>query len=294
MSAAIHPDRPSPAGPVPSRGQKQRWPAGPAAGEPEAGRPVVTSTGWSEGSRDWGSLATSIALAAAPAITDALDTGFPIRDAQVFAGHRTAKTSQHCDRRGNLDRHGVRLLTAMSMASDPSPSTPAAVSTPPAFSTEKAVWPGTAFATHHRSPRGRTRAGRVGELTTTSVRSPQWRREGRGHRRRSWTARRRSGSRHAGRRGALRSDGRVRRSRRSAFEEFRLGSSSGISCVRARRHHAGRPGRTVSGSAAWAAAGGGRPCPHESRDAGATPAALQHKLHVHHGSLSSSRDPACL
>jgi hypothetical protein len=47
------------------------------------------------------------------AITNALDTGVPLRDAQILARHADPGTTEHYDRaRGNLDRHGVHLLTA--------------------------------------------------------------------------------------------------------------------------------------------------------------------------------------
>ena len=47
------------------------------------------------------------------AITNALDAGVPLRDAQILARHADPRTTEHYDRaRGNLDRHGVHLLTA--------------------------------------------------------------------------------------------------------------------------------------------------------------------------------------
>ena len=47
------------------------------------------------------------------AITNALDAGVPLRDAQILARHADPRTTQHYDRaRGNLDRHGVHFLTA--------------------------------------------------------------------------------------------------------------------------------------------------------------------------------------
>lgn len=47
------------------------------------------------------------------AITNALDVGVPFRDAQILARHADPRTTEHYDRaRGNLDRHGVRFLTA--------------------------------------------------------------------------------------------------------------------------------------------------------------------------------------
>ena len=46
-------------------------------------------------------------------ITNALDAGVPLRDAQILACHADPRTTEHYDRaRGNLDRHGVHLLTA--------------------------------------------------------------------------------------------------------------------------------------------------------------------------------------
>ena len=47
------------------------------------------------------------------AITNALDAGVPLRDAQILARHADPRTSEHYDRaRGNLHRHGVHFLTA--------------------------------------------------------------------------------------------------------------------------------------------------------------------------------------
>ncbi len=47
------------------------------------------------------------------AITNALDAGVPLRDAQNLARHADPRTTEHYDRaRGNLDRHGVHFLTA--------------------------------------------------------------------------------------------------------------------------------------------------------------------------------------
>ena len=47
------------------------------------------------------------------AITNALDAGVPLRDAQILARHADPRTTEHYDRaRGNLDRHGVHYLTA--------------------------------------------------------------------------------------------------------------------------------------------------------------------------------------
>ncbi len=47
------------------------------------------------------------------AITDALEAGVPLRDAQILARHADPRTTEHYDRaRGNLDRHGVHFLTA--------------------------------------------------------------------------------------------------------------------------------------------------------------------------------------
>ena len=45
------------------------------------------------------------------AITNALDAGVPLRDAQILARHADPRTTEHYDRaRGNLDRHGVHFL----------------------------------------------------------------------------------------------------------------------------------------------------------------------------------------
>ena len=47
------------------------------------------------------------------AITNALDAGVALRDAQILARHADPRTTEHYDRaRGNLDRHGVHFLTA--------------------------------------------------------------------------------------------------------------------------------------------------------------------------------------
>ncbi|GGB23243.1 tyrosine recombinase XerD [Flexivirga endophytica] len=47
------------------------------------------------------------------AITNALDAGVPLRDAQILARHADPRTTEHYDRaRGTLDRHGVHFLTA--------------------------------------------------------------------------------------------------------------------------------------------------------------------------------------
>jgi site-specific recombinase XerD len=47
------------------------------------------------------------------AITNALDAGVPLRDAQILARHADPRTTEHYDQaRGNLDRHGVHFLTA--------------------------------------------------------------------------------------------------------------------------------------------------------------------------------------
>jgi integrase/recombinase XerD len=47
------------------------------------------------------------------AITNALDAGVPLRDAQILGRHADPRTTEHYDRaRGNLDRHAVHFLTA--------------------------------------------------------------------------------------------------------------------------------------------------------------------------------------
>ncbi len=47
------------------------------------------------------------------AITNTLDAGVPLRDAQILARHADPRTTEHYDRvRGILDRHGVHFLTA--------------------------------------------------------------------------------------------------------------------------------------------------------------------------------------
>jgi integrase/recombinase XerD len=55
------------------------------------------------------------------AITNALDAGVPLRDAQIHARHADPRTTEHHDRaraRGNLDRHGVHSSPPTSPASD--------------------------------------------------------------------------------------------------------------------------------------------------------------------------------
>jgi site-specific recombinase XerD len=47
------------------------------------------------------------------AITNALDAGVPLRDAQILARHADPRTTEHYDRApGNLGRHAVHFLTA--------------------------------------------------------------------------------------------------------------------------------------------------------------------------------------
>jgi integrase/recombinase XerD len=47
------------------------------------------------------------------AITNALDVGVPLRNAQILARHADPRTIEHYDRaRGNLGRHGVHFPTA--------------------------------------------------------------------------------------------------------------------------------------------------------------------------------------
>jgi len=75
----------------------------------------ATPTEWSPGSRkplaSHGTSAPTRPRHAA--ITNALDAGVPLRDAQILARHADPRTTEHYDRaRGNLDRHGVHFLTA--------------------------------------------------------------------------------------------------------------------------------------------------------------------------------------
>ncbi|MEO9322761.1 tyrosine-type recombinase/integrase [Nocardioides sp. C4-1] len=96
------------------RGERQ---AGPLILRPLTGKPVDR--------RDVYRMVQRIAHAAAiprhisphslrhAAITNALDAGVPLRDAQILARHADPRTTEHYDRaRGNLDRHGVHFLTA--------------------------------------------------------------------------------------------------------------------------------------------------------------------------------------
>jgi integrase len=47
------------------------------------------------------------------AITNALDSGVPLRDAQILARHADPRTTEHYDQaRGNLDRPADQVLTA--------------------------------------------------------------------------------------------------------------------------------------------------------------------------------------
>ena len=96
------------------RGQRT---SGPLVLRPVSGKPIDR--------RDVYRMVTRIAKAAGiprhisphslrhAAITNALDAGVPLRDAQILARHADPRTTEHYDRaRGNLDRHGVHFLTA--------------------------------------------------------------------------------------------------------------------------------------------------------------------------------------
>jgi site-specific recombinase XerD len=96
------------------RGQRT---SGPLIRRPVSGKPIDR--------RDVYRMVTRIAKAAQiprhisphslrhAAITNALDAGVPLRDAQILARHADPRTTEHYDRaRGNLDRHGVHFLTA--------------------------------------------------------------------------------------------------------------------------------------------------------------------------------------
>ncbi|MEO7422199.1 MAG: tyrosine-type recombinase/integrase [Ornithinibacter sp.] len=91
--------------------------AGPLVLRPVSGKPIAR--------RDVYRMVARVAKAAAiprhisphslrhAAITNALDAWVPLRDAQILARHADPRTTEHHDRaRGNLDRHGVHLLTA--------------------------------------------------------------------------------------------------------------------------------------------------------------------------------------
>jgi site-specific recombinase XerD len=53
------------------------------------------------------------------AITNALDAGVPLRDAQILARHTDPRTTEHYDRaRGNLDRHAVHSSPPTSPVSE--------------------------------------------------------------------------------------------------------------------------------------------------------------------------------
>lgn len=74
----------------------------PRPGTPRRGQGGITS---------WSSTSGPLRHAA---ITNALDAGVPLRDAQILARHAAdPRTTEDYDRaRGNLDRHGVHFLTA--------------------------------------------------------------------------------------------------------------------------------------------------------------------------------------
>jgi integrase/recombinase XerD len=91
------------------RGQRT---SGPLVLRPVSGKPIDR--------RDAYRMVTRIATAAGiprhisphslrhAAITNALDPGVPLREAQILARHADPRTTEHYDRaRGNLDRHGV-------------------------------------------------------------------------------------------------------------------------------------------------------------------------------------------
>jgi integrase/recombinase XerD len=92
-------------------------PTGPLILRPESGKPIDR--------RDVYRMVRRVAKAAGiprhisphslrhAAITNALDAGVPLRDAQILARHADPRTTEHYDRaRGKLDRHGVHFLTA--------------------------------------------------------------------------------------------------------------------------------------------------------------------------------------
>src|SRR5918995_3383028 len=98
------------------RGERTR---GPLVLRPLSGRPIDR--------RDAYRMVTKIAKVAGiprhisphslrhAAITNALDAGVPLRDAQILARHADPRTTEHYDRaRGNLDRHGVHSSRPMS------------------------------------------------------------------------------------------------------------------------------------------------------------------------------------
>jgi len=91
------------------RGERTTGPADPAAADRYPDRPVRRVP---DGHRD--RKATGIPRHISPhslrhaAITNALDAGVPLRDAQILARHADPRTTEHYDRaRGNLDRHAV-------------------------------------------------------------------------------------------------------------------------------------------------------------------------------------------
>ena len=92
-------------------------PPGPLILRPVSGKPIDRRDAYRMVTRI--AKATGIPLHISPhslrqaAITNALDAGVPLRDAQILAHHADPRTIEHYDRApGNLDRHGVDFLTA--------------------------------------------------------------------------------------------------------------------------------------------------------------------------------------
>ena len=97
--------------------------AGPLVLRPMSGRPIDRRAAYRMVT--WIAKAAGIPRHTSPhslrhaAITNALDAGVPLRDAQILARHADPRTTEHYDRaRGNLDRHAVHFLPPTSPASD--------------------------------------------------------------------------------------------------------------------------------------------------------------------------------
>jgi len=95
-------------------GPAHQWAAGAATGLREADRPTRRLPhGHPDRESRWYPRHISPHSLRHAAITNALDAGVPLRDAQILARHADPRTTEHYDRaRGNLDRHGVHFLTA--------------------------------------------------------------------------------------------------------------------------------------------------------------------------------------
>ena len=101
---------------------RREWTEGPLVLRPLSGQPIDR--------RDCYRMVTRAKAAGIPrhisphslrhaAITNALDAGVPLHDAQVLARQADPRTTEHYDRaraRGNFDPYGVHFLTSASRA----------------------------------------------------------------------------------------------------------------------------------------------------------------------------------